>query len=582
MDGSSNPENLFDAFPYGIDTIVDPVKRSRSQACLSARGCSDEAAWITLRGMIPIISFFVFTGLVAVVAWLATRTEKLDTSTGYFLAGRHLGWAVIAGSLLLTNLSTEQLVGLNGNGYRHGMQVMSWETWSALAIILMALVFLPRFLTGGVTTVPQYLEVRFDRGTRVATSALFLVSMAVNFLPFVLYSGALALNELFGVPELLGVSNSQAILVSVISIAIVGASYAIFGGLKAVAVSDTINGIGLLLGGLMIPILGLMKVGDGSLLNGWQVLAETHPDKFNAIGAPGDNLPFPVHFTGLTFIVVFYWCTNQAIVQRTFAARSLVQGQKGVLLTAFLKLFGPFYLVLPGIIAFHLFGGALENPDNAYSMLVNETVPAPLIGFFGAVVFGAILSSFNSVLNSSTALFGLDIYKGWLKKDATDHQTVRAGKIFGTILAVVALTLAPMIANAPAGLFDLMKQINSFFNIPLLALVVMGMLTKHTTALAAKVGLVFGMLFYGVVAVGLENTLFGNEWHWLHVAGLNFWLIILVMTIVTKTNPRPTPYEHFHTKEVDIQPWKYANFVGGALAVLILLSYVYFSPLFFN
>ena len=529
-----------------------------------------------------IVSFLLFTGLVAVGAWLATRREKLDTSTGYFLAGRHLGWLVIAGSLLLTNLSTEQLVGLNGNGYRYGMQVMSWETWSALAIILMALVFLPRFLKGGVATVPQYLETRYDPMTRRLTSGLFLISMAVNFLPFVLYSGALALNELFGVPEIFGVSETVAIWISVISIAVVGGLYAIFGGLKAVAVSDTINGVGLILGGLMIPILGLMSVGDGSMFEGWKTVTEAHPEKMNAIGAPGDNIPFSVHFTGLTFIVVFYWCTNQAIVQRTFAAKSLEQGQKGVLLTAFLKIFGAFYLVLPGIIAFHVFDGALENPDNAYSALVNEVLPTPLVGLFGAVIFGAIMSSFNSVLNSSTALFGLDIYKGLLKPEATDKETVNAGRLFGTILAIVAMLLAPLIANAPAGLFDLMKQINSFFNIPLLALVVMGMLTKRTPALAAKVGLAVGMVFYGTVAVGFKNTLFGIEWHWLHVAGANFWIIIIAMAWVTKLAPRPEPYEAVYTKEVDIQPWKHAKPVGLALAVLILLNYVYFSPLFFK
>ncbi len=176
----------------------------------------------------------------------------------------------------------------------------------------------------------------------------------------------------------------------------------------------------------------------------------------------------------MLLITTYYWCTNQAIVQRTFASRSLAQGQKGVLFAAGMKLLGPLYLVLPGIIAWHLFGENIEGGgDNSYGKLVDHILPVWMKGFFAAVIFGAILSSFNSSLNSGATLFSIDIYKGWFKKDASDLQMVKAGKKFGLIIAVGAISLAPLIGGVD-GLFDMMKKLAALYNIPLLAVVLMG------------------------------------------------------------------------------------------------------------
>ena len=214
------------------------------------------------------------------------------------------------------------------------------------------------------------------------------------------------------------------------SIGSIGSIYAILGGLKAVAVSDTVNAIGLLIGGLLIPAFGLMLIGDGSLTDGLAKLVQDAPEKFNALGANDTSVPFSTLFTGMILVNVFYWGTNQAIIQRALSAKSLKEGQKGVLLAAFIKILVPTLVVLPGIIAFQIFGGGLETPDQAYPMLVNKVLPNVWLGFFAAVMFGAILSSFNSALNSSVTLFGIDIYKEYHNKNATERQVIRSGKTF--------------------------------------------------------------------------------------------------------------------------------------------------------
>ena len=261
--------------------------------------------------ILAIGSFIFFTVLVAVISWYFTKDENLETNTGYFLGGRSLSGVVIAGSLLLTNLSTEQLVGMNGNAFMGGLSVIGYEVTSGITLIFMGLYFLPRYLKSGFTTVAQFLEERYDKGTRNLVAILFLISLGVISLPIILYSGGIAMNALFNVSDMLNISEDAALIVSIWGIGIVGGIYAIFGGLKAVAVSDTINGVGLVIGGLLIPILGFKVLGDGSVLNGIEQLVINSPEKLNAIGGTTDPVPFSTLFTGILLINTFYWCTTK-------------------------------------------------------------------------------------------------------------------------------------------------------------------------------------------------------------------------------------------------------------------------------
>lgn len=538
-----------------------------------------------------IISFLGFTILVAVIAYLATRKNK-QSADGYFLGGRSLTGPVIAGSLLLTNLSTEQIVGLNGAAFEEGILVMAWETLAAIAMVATAVFLLPRYLKGGITTVPQFLESRYDKLTKTLVSGLFLTGYVVVLLPIVLYSGALAVNTMFDVPEMLGVGEFTGLYITVFAIGTIGVFYAVFGGLKAVAVSDSINAIGLLVGGLMIPFLGLLAIGDGSVGTGFDVLFTEHPEKFNAIGGSDASVPFGTIFTGMILVQMFYWGTNQAIIQRALGAKNLVEGQKGLLYAAFLKILGPLMLVLPGMIAFHMSQhpesfnffqvgeGDLFVKDQAYPMLVKQVLPAGLVGFFAAVLFGAILSSFNGGLNSSVTLFGLDIYKAHINPDAPEAKVVKVGKTFGILLAIAAMCIAPWLIKASGGLFAYLQEVNGCYSIPIFTIIVVGYLTKRVPAIAAKVALFSGVILYSVSQFVLKPMLEAKGYtypHYLHVMAILFAMNIVIMLIIGKLRPAPVDFVQEYTEQVDITPWKYLKPVGIIITIVVISTYIYFN-----
>ena len=545
------------------------------------------------------LTFIGFTVLVAVISYLKTRKTKESSSDGYFLGGRSLTAGVIAGSLLLTNLSTEQIVGLNGSAYQSGLSVMVWETLAAVAMIVTAMFLLPRYLKGGLTTVPGFLAKRFDVTTKTLTSVLFLSGYVVVLLPVILYSGSLAISGMFDVPELLNVTHTQSIWICVWGIGIIGSIYAVFGGLKAVAISDSINALGLLIGGILIPIFGLMLIGDGNILDGLSTLTSENPEKFKSMGGATDPVPFYTIFTGMMLVQLFYWGTNQQIIQRALGAKNLKEGQKGLLLASFIKILGPIIVVLPGLIAYHIFQGNLESADSAYPMLVKKVLPNAWVGFFAAVLFGAILSSFNSVLNSSITLFGIDVYKQHLNKDADEKTVVKYGKLFGIALAIAAMFIAPLIANA-GSLFAYLQEINGIYSIPILTIIVVGYLTKRVPAIAAKIGLVSGCLLYILSQFILQpyyvNKALANAEvsgitdeatlalikaqaypHFLDVMAILFVLNIVIMLIIGKLKPRKEPFVQEYTKQVDITPWKYTKQTGIAICIIVISVYIYFA-----
>lgn len=530
------------------------------------KGCSS-------MNIVTVGSFIFFTVLVAYISYRFTRDENLETSEGYFLGGRSLtGW-VIAGSLLLTNLSTEQLVGLNADGYSFNMSAMGWEVGSSIALVLVALFLLPRYLKGGITTIPDFLESRFDSGTKQIVTILFLFGYVLNLLPPILYSGATALSSIFNVQGMFGVSSTTALWITVWGIGIIGSIYAIFGGLKAVAVSDTVNGIGLLIGGLMIPFLGLMALGDGSPVDGFNKIMENTPEKLNSIGGEKDPVPFSTMFTGMLLVNLFYWGTAQHIMQRALAAKNLKEGQKGLIIAAFLKLLGPAFLIIPGIIAFNIFGPGLP-PMEAYPKLVNHVLPTPLVGFFAAVLFGAILSSFNSALNSSVTLFVLNIYKPYFKPKATDKEIVKNGKLIGVFLAIFAMCVAPLIANVPNGFFAYLQMVNGFYNVPIFTIVFIGYVTKKVPAVAAKVSLAVFISIYAVTQLVWDTGL-----HYLHILAILFVLCSGLMFIIGKIAPKQDLYVLEDQKAVDLTPWKLLYPMGIAAVLAMLVVYALFSPI---
>ena len=595
-----------------------------------------------------IASFLFFTALVAVITILKTRKDDHSTPEGYFLAGRKLGGVVIAGSLLLTNLSTEQLVGLNGAAYNDGLAVMVWEVFAVLSLVAMALFFLPRWLRSGISTVPQFLEERYDGRTRTIADVIFLAAYAMILLPIILYTGATGLIEIIDVRALLGIEDrTTALWITVWGVGLIGACYALFGGLRTVAVSDTLNGVGLLIGGLLITYFGLQAVshtlGDGAgVMDGWStVKANAEPGKtLNSLGSTDTSVPVGTILTGVVLLHMFYWTTNQQIIQRTLGARSLAEGQKGVLLCGFLKLLGPLFLVVPGIIAWTLYA---RDPglkgDHAYGRLVADVLPGPLTGFFAAVLVGAILSSFNSALNATCTLFSTGVYAK-LNTDAPDARLVRSGKVFGWIIAGVSMALAPWLAKTES-IFSYLQTMNGIYFIPLLAVVVVGMLTKRVPGKAATVALLTGLVvllagyfvplgqketestsvvliedlaaeleqdgvslveefsvqpvavrtasdaapeppepiaYARVLQTGTATRYFAPDvMHTFHFLGATFVLLIAIMLAWGAASPRPEPWVHQDAKAVDLTPWKGSVPAGIALVVLVVAIYAVFA-----
>lgn len=530
---------------------------------------------------IQLLSFILFTLFVGVFAIWKLRKDEMNSAEDYFLGGRSLNGYVIAGSLLLTNISTEHLIGMNGSAYRNGAIIIAWEVTSALALVLGALYLMPRYLKMGLTTIPEFLEKRFDGMTRTLVALLVISSLVLTLLPIVLYTGALNIQSVFNVSEHFRISESSAVLWIIFLVGGLGSFYAIFGGLKMVAYTDTINGLALLIVGMLIPILALLDIGEGSLLVGWDSLIKHAPEKFKVIstensigeGARSSILPFSVLFTGLIINQIYFWTMHQSIIQRALGAINLKEAQKGLLLTGGLKILMPFIIVLPGIIGFYYFGERYyEQPDAVYPALVKEVLPLWLSGLFAAVIVGAVLSTFNSALNSAATLFSLDFYKRYIRKSASDHRLFQVGRNVSILLAILSILLAPSIGSAPDGLYQLLQQLNGIFFIPIASVVIAGFIFPKVSAFGAKLGLLFGLCFYVLMYFVLEVNL-----HFVHIWGIEFVLNILVMHLISSFAPRMNSFKIQDIGVVKTEAWVYAKGVSAFLVILTFFVYLYFA-----
>ena len=538
------------------------------------------------------LSFLFFTVMVAVISAWKTRDDKLDTAEGYFLAGRGLPGIVIAGSLLLTNLSAEQLVGTNGQGWASNMSPIGWEVGALFTLFALALWFLPTYLKMGTTTIPQLMEARFGRGTKLMFSFVIVVMYSILNLPVILYSGAVVFENIFDISGIFGIGKFQAVAILCVVIGIIGGCYAIFGGLKAVAVSDTINGIGLIIGGLMIPFLALALLGHettgGGLVEGVKYLVQTEPEKLNAWAswdAAEPALPWPLIFTGMFFNNLYWWCTNQSFVQRALAAKSLKEGQKGAIYCGFLKTIGFFYLVLPGVIAYHLpsiqdklAAAGSSAIDFAYPALVSAVVPKPVMGFFAAVLFGAILSSFNSVLNSASTMFTLDLYRTAINSKASDMQCVKVGKIYGTCAGAAAICVAPFVMFAQ-GITTFLNSMSQFVSLPILFTVLGALIFRKAPKYAPKVITAVHVIAYGAFMIIKPcYPTSGEPIHYLYAIAVLFVVEFAIMWYLNKYRGTEE-YVPADVGAVDLTPWKYRHIVCIIGIILAIGIYILFSPI---
>ncbi len=534
-----------------------------------------------------LVTFAFFTALVAIVSARLVKGDDQTTAKGYFLAGSGLGGTFIAGSMLLTNLSAENLVGLSGQSYGANMSGMAWEATAVIATIVMAFVFLPLYLKKGYTTLPEFMEERYGIVVRRMVSILFLIGYLLIGIPVCLYAGAIAFNQIFDLGSIFGISTQMALTILIVLVGIIGAIYAVCGGMKAVAVSDTINGVLLIVGSVMVVVFGFIALGKangGGFATGVLDVVNNAPEKINAIGSSTDPVPFACIFTGMLLANLFYWGTNQVLIQRALGAKNLKEGQKGVLLSGFLKMLVPLLLVVPGVIAARLAPG-LESNDFAYPTLVAKSLPWPVIGLFCAALFGSIISTYNSFLNAASTVFMMDIYKPIFNPTLSEEKTVKFAKKIGWGFAAFAIIFTPFLNVLSTGLYDFGRSFTGFYNIPIITMVLIGMFSKRGSSLGAICATAWHIFFYSgykfwfkTIDSPITNAICGINY--MHIYAISFVVMLVIIFVCSKIAPNDKEFnsEFTRTDNYDMTPWKHKNAVAIGLVSLLVYEYFMFSP----
>ena len=502
---------------------------------------------------LDIVAFVLFIGFVIGVSLWASRGQS--TSEDYFLAGRNLPWWLIGFSLIASNISTEHFVGMAGRGYDLGLAIASYEWMAAVTLVLVGLWFLPKFLRLGIYTIPEYLEYRYDVGARTIMAAYLMLAYVFVALATVLYSGALALEAVFGIPTLPGIWL----------IGILAGLYTVIGGLRAVVWSDLIQGVTLLAGGVLVTVLGFREIG------GWAPFVELAGDKLHTV-LPFNHPEMPwvaVFIGGLWIPNMFYWGLNQFITQRTLAAGSLADAQKGIFLAAWIKLIIPFIIVFPGIMAASLYADQIELADQAYPIMIRELLPAGLTGIMFAALFGAVMSSLDSMLNSAATIFTIDLFKRYKEPDATGARLLKVGRTATGVLVVVSCLWAPVVASAES-VFEYIQMFWGFISPGIVAVFVFGFMNRRTPPWAAKGAMLMGVPVYGSLLFVLPDVAF------LHHMMLTFVVLSAFMGLATVRSTFEAPRLDEVEPVVDLKPARGAKFMAASVVAGVVVLYAVF------
>ena len=502
---------------------------------------------------LDIVVFVAFYGLVLSVSLVKSRGHR--TSEDYFLGGRQLPWWLIGVSIVAANISTEQFVGMSGQAAGEvGLAVSAWQLTGAVGIVVVAFTLLPRFLRAGIYTMPEFLEYRYSPAARTAMSILTVTIYVTVTTTAVLYSGATTLETVFGI-------SLPAALAIICGLAI---GYVLWGGLLAAVWADLFQGSALLIGGLVTLALGLAAAGgphaflDANASRLHMVLPREHPE-----------LPWTVLVGGIWIPIVYYCGLNQFITQRTLAARSLAQGQAGIVLAAALWLLVPFAIVMPGAIAHQLYGSTLARPDQAYPTLIRELVPTGLRGFILAALAGAVISTLASVLNSAATIFTMDVYARFLSRNASQRELVRVGRS----VTVVALGLAAVLATSPfleSGVFAFIQEFQGYVSPGIVAAFVFGFVVPTAPPAAGLAALLLSAPTYGLFA-----------WVWPGVAYLHRMLatvavLVIVMGAITAVRPLAEPRRLPVRPDIDMRSSRAALAGGVAVIAAVVAFFWYF------
>jgi SSS family solute:Na+ symporter len=426
------------------------------------------------------VVFFGYIVLIVALGLWVSREKKghVKDSKDYFLASKALPWWAVGASLIASNISAEQVIGMSGSGFAIGLAIASYELMAALTLVIVAKFFLPIFLEKQIYTMPQFLEIRYDRRVRTALAVFWLLVYVFVNLTSVLYLGALAMETILGIPLLWGI----------IGLAVFSGLYTIYGGLKAVAWTDVVQVVVLMAGGLVTTVLAVSALGDGGFWGGLGILLEKAPEKFDMILSSDHpnyaDLPgISVLIGGMWIANLFYWGCNQYITQRALAAKNLKEAQRGLVFAGYLKLLIPIIVVVPGIAAF-VHQADIAKADQAYPWLLNQYVPVGLKGLAFAALIAAIVSSLSSMVNSTATIFSMDLFKQIIKKDASEKQLVLSGRIASFVALVIAVAVAPTLTTLDQA-FQFIQEFTGFVSPGILVIFLFGLFWKKATTQSA-------------------------------------------------------------------------------------------------
>ena len=444
--------------------------------------------------IIDISVLVVYCLLILGIGLFVSRNKKgqQKDSSDYFLAGRGLAWWAIGASIIASNISAEQFIGMSGSGYAIGLAMSIYEWIAALGLIIVAKWFLPIFLQKRIYTMPQFLELRFDARVKIVMSFFWLAVFIFINLTSIMYLGALTIEKVMGIPLIYGV----------LFLALFAAIYSIYGGLKAVALTDVVQVIFLIGGGLVTTFVAIHVLGDGEgLIKGFSNLYETSRDKFHLILDPSHpgykDLPgISVIVGGLWVANLYYWGCNQYIIQRALAAKSVNEAQKGMQFAGLLKLLLPLVVVIPGI-AVYAMGVELEKSDEAYPWLLSHIIPTGVKGLAFAALIAAIVSSLASMMNSISTIFTMDIYKPHVEKSANEGKLVKVGRLSSFVALVIAIIITPMLTTLDQA-FQYIQEFTGFISPGALAIFLTGFFYKKATANGALLA-AFGTFVFSTI-----------------------------------------------------------------------------------
>jgi len=584
---------------------------------------------------LDIIVFCAYFVVLVGIGFLVGARQK-RTPDEYFLAGRRLPWYVVGASFIGSNISTEHFIGMIGTAYIYGICVASWEWGNIWAFSLLVWIFIPFLLASRVFTAPEFLEKRFNSTCRLFFAVLTVVANITAFLAAVLYAAAIGLKAMFRLPDVVSISvgshtiELSTIVLGVVAIGVVAGSYAIYGGLRSVAWTDLFQVVVMVVGGVLVTVFGLLLLGGGAgVIAGWRTMIARNlgggaawkeaiagtarelagQDSYNRLEMfqPFTHRlsPWPALFVLWLSVSIWYNCINQFMIQRVLAAKDAWHARMGILFAGFMKIFLPLIVVVPGLIYFAMEPTLLkpeivdpdlgpkirQQIDQGYAVLVMRLLHTGVRGLLLAALFGAIQSTIDSVLNSTSTIISLDIYRKFIRPEASEEKLVKMGRWVGAIVLLIAMAIAPFIPRLGKSVFVYIQDLYAYFAPPFAAVFLVGILWKRATGKAAAItipaGIAFGFFLQFVVFeywIG-KGTAFT-------LRSVYNWLFCVVVMIVVSLLTAPPPPEKtgddvtINWRTLGIfknlgRPWyRHVGLWWGLFVIGIIACYVAFSGLF--